>query len=221
MRHHTGLIKRKTRDDLRYIGAVCTRRRGVFSVKMRKSGRRYCFKPTTKHRLWRRQCGAVARVVDARRINLRSMFWCPRIWNIKAFNHRALFIDHSDVISLAHHVVWRNGLRIHEDLNAVTTERAQFPAMRLSIARWARIGWALRNRGRRVGGHLLRLGGRSFHGRGKLIRWRCGCTGSTRLTGRPRNRRCACCFGAFVGHRRLSRLLGACATGECEGDAAR
>ena len=218
MRHDACLIKRQTRDDLRYIGAVRARRRGVFSMKMRKSGWRYCFKPTTKHRLWRRQCGAVARVVDARRINLRSMFWCPRIWNIKAFNHRALFIDHSDMISLAHHVVRRNGLRIHEDLNAVATERPQFPTMRLSIARWARIGWALRNGGRRDDGHLLWLGGRPCHSRSELIRWRGGCAGSTR---RPRNRRSARCFGAFSGHRRLSWLLGACATGECEGDAAR
>ena len=188
---------------------------------MRQSGRRYCFQSTAKHRLGCRQRGAIARVVDARCISLRAMFCCPRIWNIKALDHRALIIDHGHMISFAHHVVRRDRLRIHEDLNAVATERSQFPAVRLSVARGACIRWTLRNGGRRVGGHLLWLGGRPFHSRSELIRWRDGCAGSTRFTGHPRNRRRTRCFGAVSGHRRLSRLLGACAAGECEGDAAR
>ena len=218
MRHDACLLKRKTRNDLRHIGAVRARRCGVFSMKMRKSSRRYCFKPTTKHGLGRCQCGSIARAVDARRINLRAVFRCPRIGKIKALDHRALVIDHRHMISLTHHMVRRNRLRIHEDLNTIPTESPQFPAMRLSIARGACVRWTLRNGGRRDDGHLLWLGGRPFRGGSELIRWRRGCARSTRL---PRNRRCARCFGAVSGQRRLSRLLGACAAGECEGDAAR
>ena len=191
MRHDAGLLKREARDDLRHVGAVRAGSGGVFSMKMRKGCRRYGFESTTKHCLGRRQGGTIARAVDARRINFRSVFWCPGIWNIKAFNHHALVIDHRHMISLAHHVVRWNRLRIHEDLNALATERPQFPAMCLSIARWACIGWALRSDGRCVSGHLLRRGGRSFNGRGELIRWLCGCSGSTRVTGHARNRRSA------------------------------